>query len=51
MVPELERSWNAGEDVSREALLGLRRQTDHSLNRLTKLVNDMLDIARSTSVS
>jgi PAS domain S-box-containing protein len=35
-----------GEELSRDALIKIASQTDHNLNRLTKLVSDMLDVSR-----
>lgn len=42
----LKKKLEKGEDLARDALLKIASQTDHSLNRLNKLVNDMLDISR-----
>jgi signal transduction histidine kinase len=42
----LKKRLEKGEELTREALMKIASQTDHSLNRLSKLVNDMLDISR-----
>lgn len=42
----LRKKLEKGQEVSKEDLLKLTIQTDNNLNRLSKLVNDMLDISR-----
>jgi len=46
LLQMLKKRLEKGEELSREVLIKIASQTDHSLNRLTKLVNDMLDISR-----
>jgi PAS domain S-box-containing protein len=42
----LKRKLELGQNISRDALIKIATQTDASLNRLTKLVSDMLDVSR-----
>lgn len=42
----LKKKLEKGDDLSRETLIKIAKQTNHDLNRLSKLVADMLDISR-----